>query len=133
MKKLAMTICGAAFSMACFAQVGDSTNNKNQFRSHFQIQSSSIIQQSDSQSIYTPQNSPQLPQQTSPVIQQRFHTERALQYQRRPQPGIRLQPLQTNPQIPSQTEPLNLNNSNQNQFNQPIQPAPEESDIQRPE
>lgn len=129
-----MTICGAAFSMAGFAQVGDSTTNNNQFKSDFQIQNPSINQQSDSQSIYTPQYSPQPQQQTSPVIQQRFQTEPTLQYQQqRPQPGIRLQPLQTNPQIPSQTQPLDLNGSgNQNQFNQPIQSGQEESGEQRP-
>lgn len=136
MKKLAMTICGAAFSLAGFAQVGDSSTNDNQFKSDFRFKNPSINQQTDSQSIYTPQNSPQLRQQTSPIIQQRFRTEPTLQYQQQqqqPQPGIRLQPLQTNPQIPSQTQPLDLNNSvNQNQFNQPAQPAPEGSDTQRP-
>jgi hypothetical protein len=134
MMKLAMTICGAAFSMAGYAQVGDSTTNNNKFKSDFRIQNPSINQQSDSLSIYTPQYSPQLRQQSSPIIRQRFQTERTLQYQQQqPQPGIRLQPLQTNPQIPSQTQPLDLNNSgNQNQFNQPVQRAQEGSGMQRP-
>jgi hypothetical protein len=134
MKKLAMTICGVAFNMAAFAQVGDSSTNDNQFKSDFRIQNPSINQPSDSQSIYSPQYSPQRQQQTSPLIRQRFQTEPTLQYQQQqPQPGIRLQPLQTNPQIPSQTQPLDLNNSgNQNQLNQRIQPAQEGSGAQRP-
>ena len=134
MKKLAMTLCGAALSMAIYAQQLDSTDNSSDYKTDFRIQSPSINQATDSQSIYRPQYSPQPQKQTSPIIQQKFQTQPTLQYQQQqPQPGLRLQPLQTNPQIPSQTQPLDLNNNgNQNQFNQPVQPAPSESDTQRP-
>jgi hypothetical protein len=134
MKKLAMTLCGAALSMAVYAQQLDSINNNSDYKKDFRIQNPSINQATDSQSIYTPQYSPPPQKQTSPIIQQKFQTEPSLQYQQQqPQPGLRLQPLQTNPQIPSQTQPLDLNNNgNQNQLNQRIQPTPGESDTQRP-
>lgn len=133
MKKLMMILCGAALSMAVYAQQPDSTDDSGEFKTDFRFQNPSLSQPTDSQSIYSPQLSPQPQQQTSPIIQQRFQTQPTLQYQQQQsQPGLRLQPLQTNPQIPSQTQPLDLNNNgNQNQFNQPVQPAPKESDTQQ--
>jgi hypothetical protein len=135
MKKLAMTLCAAALSMAVCAQQLDSTDNSSDYKTDFRIQSPSINQPTDSQSIYTPQYNQQPQKQTSPIIQQKFQTQPTLQYQQQqPQPGLRLQPLQTNPQIPSQTQPLDLNNNEtQNQFNHPVEPTPRESDKQRPQ
>jgi hypothetical protein len=134
MKKLVMTLCGTVFSLAVFAQQSDSTDNGNDYNSNIGTQSPAIMQPRDSQLM---NNSPQIQeqQQTSPIIQQQFNTQPQLQSQPRiqAQPGIRLQPLQTNPQIPSQTQPLDLNSpAQQNQFNKPAQHVPTEQGAQRP-
>ena len=134
MKKLVMTLCGTVLSLAVFAQQSDSTENINKYNSDIGAQSPVIMQPRDSQLMY---NSPQIPpqQQTSPIIQQQYNTQPQLESQPRvqPQPGIRLQPLQTNPQIPSQTQPLDLNSpAQQNQFNKPVQQVPIEQGAQRP-
>ena len=132
MKKLAMTFCAAALSVAFLGQQQDSTSTE--YKSNLQFQNPSIGQPKDSQSVYTPQYVPQQQQQTSPIIQHRFQTEPSLQYpKQQSQQGLRLQPLQTNPQIPSQTQPLDLNNTeNNNQLNQRVQPSSSEPNLQRP-
>jgi hypothetical protein len=132
MKKIIMTFCAAAFSVAVFGQQQDSTNSA-EYKTDLQFQNPALGQPKDSQSVYTPQYAPQQ-QQTSPIIQQRFQTSPSLQYPKLPsQPGLRLQPLQTNPQIPSQTQPLDLNsNKNTNQLNQRVQPSSSETGLQRP-
>ena len=132
MKKLTITLCAAALSVAVFGQQPDSS--KTEYKSNLQFQNPSISQPKDSQSVYTPEYVPQKQQQTSPIIQQKFQSEPSLQYpKQQSQPGIRLQPLQTNPQIPSQTQPLDLNNNeNNNQLNQQVQPSSSQQDSQRP-
>ena len=128
MKKITMTFYAAALSVAAFAQQGDSTNSL--FKSGIRFQNPSLGQAKDSQSMYTPQYRPMQEQKTmSPIIQQKFQTQPSLQYPKQElQPGLRLQPLQTNPQIPSQTEPLDLNNSG----NESVQPLRRESGTPQP-
>lgn len=128
MKKLAMTICGAAFmSVSVLAQEYDSMNNSNGSTGINDVPAQYPIKQpTDSQSIYSTPQTDQQQQQLSPIIQQQFQRQPQIQSQPRlqSQPGIRFQPLQTNPQIPSQSQPLDLNSPTpQNQFERPIQPA----------
>lgn len=128
-----MTIYASALTIAVFAQQPDSTNSSD-YKTNFQVPNPSVGVPEDSQSVYTPQYSPPQQQQTSPIIQQRPLSQPSLQYPKQEsQPGLRLQPLQTNPQIPSQTQPLEMDQSgNQNQFNRSVQPSLPESDTQRP-
>ena len=129
MKKLALIISGIVFSTSLFAQQVDSANTEGNFDQSPARQPSVNFQYP---SISQPTDSPSMkstPQQTSPIIQQRYQVQPKLQslpqqQQWQPQPGLRLQPLQTNPQIPSQSEPLDFNNSNQqNQLSPQAQPT----------
>jgi hypothetical protein len=133
MRKLAMTICGAAFASASvIAQTLDSTGSFNDFRTQYP----ELNQSTDSAS-----SNPQFQNQQSPIIQPQYQTQPSIQPAPQPQsqPTLKLQPLETNPQIPSQTQPMDLNSpAQQDQIEQPVQPAaptpagPADNSTQRP-
>ncbi len=115
MKKIAMTICGIAFtSMMAIAQVGDSTNNRNGSTG---INDNGIQDSASNQS--TPQPIESTPRTQDPTTSP---TTQPLP-QQQPQPPVQSQP-ELQPQAPTQSQPTSNPNSppQQNQKYEPVQP-----------
>ena len=137
MKKIMMTACVVAFmSMMALAQNVDSTQNQNgstDFRNN-PIQDSAMTQPANPQPIEptNPQPIEGTPRTqdptTSPIIQpQPQQPQIQTQPQQQSQPQLQPQqqqlesPLQTQPQVPTQSQPTLDPNSPTPQLNQPVQ------------